>query len=75
LLVFIEVKAHRLRQRSIEAVHEGKQRRIISAAQAWLSTHVEYASLQCRFDLIMLTPVCGLFRKTDIEHIQDAFRG
>jgi len=74
VIVFVEVKAHRKRESSIEAVHTNKQRRLKSAAQAWRVQHPQYAALQCRFDLIILTPGYGLLQRANIEHIQDAFR-
>lgn len=74
ILAFIEVKAHQLRQRSIEAVHTEKQSRIVSAAQVWLAEHPEYATLQCRFDLIMLTPTQSWLQRSQTEHLKDAFR-
>ena len=74
ILVMVEVKAHRQRQRSIEALTEDKQKRLFSAAQAWLARHKQYTPLQCRFDLIILTPTSGIFARNKIEHIKDAFR-
>ena len=74
MLVFVEVKAHQSRQSSLEAVHKDKQERLRSAALAWLVKHPKYARLQCRFDLIMLTPKVGLQMFPKIEHLQDIFR-
>jgi putative endonuclease len=74
ILVFVEVKAHKTRESSLEAVHRDKCERIRSAAQAWLMKHAQYARLQCRFDLLMLTPKQGLQVFPKFEHLQDIFR-
>ena len=74
ILIFVEVKAHQSRQSSLEAVHKDKCERLRSAALAWLSKHPEHARLQCRFDLIMLTPKVGLQMFPKIEHLQDILR-
>lgn len=76
LLVFIEVKAHRNRESALLAMDEDKCARIVSAAKAWLSRHPQYAALQCRFDLIMLTPMEGwrTWFGPRVEHIKDIIR-
>jgi len=76
LLVFIEVKAHKTRQSSLLAVHPDKCARLQSAAETWLSQHPNYTHLQCRFDLIMLTPRIGLpqWAPPRIEHMEDIIR-
>jgi len=74
ILTFVEVKAHQQRDSSLEAMHTHKCERLRSAALAWLSKHKQYATLQCRFDLIILTPRQGLLRLPKIEHLIDMFR-
>ena len=74
ILAFVEVKAHQRRDASLEAVHADKCARLRSAALAWLSRHPEYTALQCRFDLIILTPRQGLACWPKLEHLQDIFR-
>ncbi len=79
LLVFVEVKAHAEADRSLEAMHPDKQARILSAAEGWLSAHPELASLQCRFDLIILTRNRAFPRRLrggawTIEHMKDVIR-
>ncbi len=74
ILIFVEVKAHQSRQSGLEAVHQDKCERLRSAALAWLGKHPEYARLQCRFDLIMVTPKMGLQMFPNIEHLQDILR-
>ncbi|MDX8397678.1 MAG: YraN family protein [Mariprofundaceae bacterium] len=74
LLVFVEVKAHKRRESSLLAVDSNKCERLRSAALAWLSCHSKYTTLQCRFDLIILTPGSGLHVWPHIEHLQDIFR-
>jgi len=74
ILAFVEVKAHKQRDASLEAVHANKCERLRSAALAWLSRHSKYAILQCRFDLIILTPSQGLIGEPRLEHLKDIFR-
>lgn len=74
LLVFVEVKSHRTRESAILAVHADKCARMRSAALAYLGRFPQYSSLQCRFDLIILTPRRGLISKVEIEHIEDILR-
>lgn len=71
ILAFVEVKMRPRREAGLLAVHKDKQARLRSAASAWLAGHSEYRDLQCRFDLIILTP--GRFL-THIEHLRDVFR-
>ncbi|MDX8402069.1 MAG: YraN family protein [Mariprofundaceae bacterium] len=72
-LAFIEVKAHKVREASLLAVGTEKRERLLSAAQAWLGRHPDLAALQCRFDLIILTPR-GRLSPDRIEHMKDIFR-
>ncbi|MDQ6954403.1 MAG: YraN family protein [Mariprofundaceae bacterium] len=74
ILVFVEVKAHQQRESSLEAMHIDKCERLRSAALAWLSKHSQYTTLQCRFDLIILTPRQGIMYPPKIEHLTDIFR-
>jgi len=74
ILAFVEVKAHKHRDSSLEAVHRDKCERLRSAALAWLAKHPQYATLQCRFDLIILTPRQGLVCWPKLEHLKDIFR-
>lgn len=74
ILAFVEVKAHKKRDSSLEALHADKCTRLKSAALAWIYKHAEYATLQCRFDLIILTPKRGLQLFPRIEHLEDIFR-
>jgi len=71
VLAFVEVKLRPSRDAALLAVHTDKQARLRSAASAWLGRHAKYRHLQCRFDLIILTPGRLCFR---IEHLQDIFR-
>lgn len=76
IVVFVEVKAHHNRESALLAVHEDKCARLKSAAQMWLALHPRYASLQCRFDLIIITPRVGLtaWLGPCIEHMEDIIR-
>lgn len=73
LLLFVEVKTHKTRESGLLAVNEDKCARLYSAAEAWLAKHPAYAGLQCRFDLIIVTPRMGLPRWVPprIEHMKD----
>jgi len=74
IVAFVEVKAHRQRASSLQAVTEDKCERLRSAATAWLMKNPKASLLQCRFDLIMVSPSKFLKPWASIEHIQDAFR-
>lgn len=76
LIIFVEVKAHRTRSASLLAMHPDKCARLQSAAETWLSRHHNFATCQCRFDLIILTPRVGLpaWVPPHIEHMEDIIR-
>jgi len=74
LLAFVEVKSHQSREQGLLAVHTDKCDRIRSAAVAYLGRHPQLATLQCRFDLIILTPASGFNPFPGIEHLKDVFR-
>lgn len=74
LLVFIEVKSHQTRESGLLAVHADKCERMQSAALAYLARFPQYSALQCRFDLIILTPRRGMISTVAIEHIEDILR-
>jgi len=74
ILALVEVKSYRDREQGLLAVHEDKCRRLRSAATAYLGKHPQCATLQCRFDLIILTPRSGINPFPKIEHLQDVFR-
>jgi len=76
LIVFVEVKAHRSHTASPLAMHADKCARLQSAAETWLSRHPQFATYQCRFDLIILTPRVGLpaWVPPQIEHMEDIIR-
>jgi len=76
IVVFVEVKAHKSYESALLAVHPDKCARLQSAAETWLSQHPDYQHLQCRFDLIILTPRIGLLQwaTPHIEHMEDIIR-
>jgi len=76
LVIFVEVKAHKSRQSALLALHPDKCARLQSAAETWLSINSDYSHLQCRFDLMILTPRIGLPRwvSPHIEHMEDIIR-
>lgn len=55
-LVFVEVKARASLAVARESVTPAQQRRIASAARAWLSRHPEHMALTQRFDAIYVAP-------------------
>ena len=76
LVLFVEVKTHKTRDSGLLAVNEDKCARLYSAAEAWLAKHPQYTGLQCRFDLIIVTPRMGLpsWVPARIEHMKDIIR-
>ncbi|MDQ6950829.1 MAG: YraN family protein [Mariprofundales bacterium] len=74
IVAFVEVKTHQNLASCLNAVTPDKQRRLISAATVWLTRHPQLASLQCRFDLIAVTPARSRWQRSNIEHFEDAFR-
>jgi len=73
LLLFVEVKTHKSRESGLLAMHEDKCARLLSAAEAWRAGHLQYVHLQCRFDLIIVTPRLGLpgWLPPRIEHMRN----
>lgn len=56
LLAFIEVKARASLDDAAYAVTPHQRQRIIAAAEIWLMKHPEDATLDCRFDAILIAP-------------------
>lgn len=77
LLLFVEVKSHQSRQSGLLAVNRDKCEGLYSAAESWLAKHPQYSDLQCRFDLIIVTPRIGLLGwvPPSIEHMKDIING
>ncbi|MDT8375746.1 MAG: YraN family protein [Mariprofundaceae bacterium] len=73
-LVFVEVKAYPSREQGLLAVSGDKCERLRSAANAYLGKMPGFTGLQCRFDLIILTPGGGMNPFPHVEHLQDIFR-
>jgi len=74
ILAFVEVKGHKNREASIQAMHQDKQQRLISAAQTWLGMHAQFSTYQCRFDLVVITPPSLKFMPENVEYIEDIIR-
>jgi len=74
IVAFVEVKAHRERISSLQAISQDKCTRLRSAATVWLMKHPKVSELPCRFDVIMVSPPQGLKVWAEIEHMKDAFR-
>ena len=72
-IVFVEVKLRRSADFAAarEFVTQAKQQRVIAAASLWLSRHE--TELQPRFDVVEVYAPGGLFGRTEINHIEDAF--
>ncbi|MCD8322258.1 MAG: YraN family protein [Oscillospiraceae bacterium] len=74
-IVFAEVKLRRSGEfaRAMEYVTEDKQRRVIMAAELWLSRNP--ASRQPRFDVLeVYAPQGAMTKKPEIHHIEDAYQ-
>jgi len=56
VLVFVEVKARGRLDDAAEAVTERQKRRIVAAAEAWLSGHPEDLTCDIRFDAVLVAP-------------------
>jgi putative endonuclease len=54
--VFIEVKARSFSHQEAEALHAVNRKRVVRAAQLWLSRNPAAASSGTRFDVIFLAP-------------------
>lgn len=52
LLIFVEVKSRHSHRAALESVTEHQQRRIASAAAAFLLRHAQYQDMDSRFDVI-----------------------
>lgn len=55
-IIFVEVKARARFDDAAYAVTLRQQRRIIDAAQAWLSAHPEHDGFDLRFDALLMAP-------------------
>jgi putative endonuclease len=66
-LAFVEVKARARTDEAVEAVTERSQRRIVAAAELWLSHQPVDPRRDIRFDVIVVTP--GRMP----EHLMNAF--
>lgn len=55
-VAFVEVKARASMAAALEAVDDGKRRRIRRAARAWLARHPWAAGLSLRADAVFLAP-------------------
>lgn len=74
-VTFVEVKLRKdaVFAQAREFVDRAKQRRIITAAELWLSCHE--CDMQPRFDVIELyAPQGEKSRRIEINHIEDAFQ-
>jgi len=74
ILVFVEVKVRDRVEAGLLALTPEKCRRLNSAASAWLGAHPRFAGLQCRFDLIILSPARHRWLPPRIEHMKDIIR-
>jgi len=73
LLLFVEVKSHQSRESGLLAMHADKCERLRSAAESWLASHPKFSHMQCRFDLMIVTPRIGLrgWLPPAIEQLKD----
>ena len=56
LFVFVEVKARERLDDAAESLTVRQQRRIVAAAQAWLSRRAANATPHMRFDVVLVAP-------------------
>lgn len=68
-VAFVEVKARSSRGKALESVGPQTRRRIIDAANIWISRNPNYTNYVFRFDIMIIVP----FRLP--EHLQNAFEG
>ena len=68
LVAFVEVKARPTRRQGLESVGPMAERRIVGAADLWLSRHPDAAGLDLRYDMVVVAP----WRLP--LHVADAFR-
>jgi putative endonuclease len=68
LIAFVEVKARADITDALDAVSARQRKRIASAASRFLARHPKFATLDARFDLVVVTP------KRWPRHIPDAWR-
>ncbi len=74
LLAFVEVRVRPTPESGLLSVTPDKCARLRSAASAWLGAHPRFAGLQCRFDLIILSPARHRWLPPRIEHMKDIIR-
>jgi putative endonuclease len=55
VLLFVEVKARARHDDAAEAVTARQQKRIVAAAQYWLTSHPDDCTKHIRFDVILVT--------------------
>jgi putative endonuclease len=55
-VVFVEVKARSFSHQEADALYAVNRRRIVRAAQLWLTRHPALAEADLRFDVIFLAP-------------------
>ncbi|MHA7871336.1 MAG: YraN family protein [Hyphococcus sp.] len=67
LVAFVEVKARSDMQTALEAVTPRARRRIVAAADAFLSRHPHLAECDCRYDIV----VAAGWR---LRHVSNAWR-
>lgn len=81
-LIFVEVKSHKTEASSLESVTEKQQRRIVKAAQWYLSSHPQFSEFDQRFDVMAVAPketagglgfLKSLFCWRRVHHLKNAF--
>ena len=72
-VVFVEVRYRASREfgGGAVSVDAGKRRKLVHAAQVWLSQHPHYAQAACRFDVIAAS---GVPTAPQLDWLRDAFR-
>lgn len=68
VVAFVEVKARDAEIDAMESVTPRQRQRIARAAEVFLAHHPDLADLECRFDVMLVTP------GKPPRHIKDAWR-
>lgn len=75
LVIFVEVKSRENIKKGTpkESITDLKKQRIFKSAKFFLMKHPEFSDLNFRFDFIGIKPKNNLFKRFEIEHIENVF--
>lgn len=74
-IVFVEVKTRKNIYKGTpkESITDFKKQRIFKSAKFYLILHPEFSNLNSRFDFIGIKITGNLFKRNEIEHIENIF--